>query len=160
MIIKEASQLDMLVDDRIDELVRHGDVAFARITPRVKILWFFIASTAHKQLMIWTTRLFVGRFFCSQKIDNSCIFVYRSKRTRQNFNKRELSLKVVNCTTSEQKRKNEIEPCNECDQCVSITNGTNMDVLEIDAASNRGIDEIRDLKEKIRLSPVAAKRKV
>jgi DNA polymerase-3 subunit gamma/tau len=54
----------------------------------------------------------------------------------------------------------DIEPCNQCDQCVSITNGTNLDVLEIDAASNRGIDEIRDLKEKIRLSPVAAKMKV
>lgn len=53
-----------------------------------------------------------------------------------------------------------LEPCNECDQCIFITNGTNVDVLEIDAASNRGIDEIRELKEKIRLAPVAAKRKV
>src|SRR6266536_2623909 len=35
-----------------------------------------------------------------------------------------------------------IVPCGECEQCISITNGTNMDVLEIDAASNRGIDEI------------------
>lgn len=52
------------------------------------------------------------------------------------------------------------EPCNECEQCISITSGTNIDVLEIDAASNRGIDEIRELKEKIRLAPVAAKRKV
>ena len=65
--------------------------------------------------------------------------------------------KVVNC---ERKKKGSIEPCNECDQCVSITNGTNVDVLEIDAASNRGIDEIRELKEKIRLAPVAAHRKV
>lgn len=53
-----------------------------------------------------------------------------------------------------------IEPCNTCEQCVSITNGTHMDVLEIDAASNRGIDEIRELKEKIRLAPVSAKQKV
>jgi len=65
--------------------------------------------------------------------------------------------KVVNC---ERKKKGSVELCNECDQCVSITNGTNVDVLEIDAASNRGIDEIRELKEKIRLAPVAAKRKV
>jgi len=65
--------------------------------------------------------------------------------------------KVINCTD---KKKGEIEPCNKCEQCVSITNGTNLDVLEIDAASNRGIDEIRDLKEKIRLSPVSAKMKV
>ena len=65
--------------------------------------------------------------------------------------------KVVNC---EKRKKGSAEPCNECDQCTSITNGTNVDVLEIDAASNRGIDEIRELKEKIRLAPVAAKRKV
>jgi len=63
--------------------------------------------------------------------------------------------KVVNCESKET-----IEPCNVCEQCVSITNGTNMDVLEIDAASNRGIDEIRELKEKIRLAPLAAKKKV
>lgn len=64
--------------------------------------------------------------------------------------------KAVNC---ESPAKNH-EPCNSCDQCMSITSGTNLDVLEIDAASNRGIDEIRDLKEKIRLAPVSAKKKV
>ena len=53
-----------------------------------------------------------------------------------------------------------VEPCNECEQCISITNGTNLDILEIDAASNRGIDEIRDLREKIRLAPASAMRKV
>jgi DNA polymerase-3 subunit gamma/tau len=66
--------------------------------------------------------------------------------------------KVVNC---EKRKKGSIELCGDtCDQCRSITNGTNIDVLEIDAASNRGIDEIRELKEKIRLAPVAAHRKV
>src|ERR1700688_4869406 len=68
--------------------------------------------------------------------------------------------KVVNCETAKSKRENGLEPCNTCDQCVSITNGNNVDILEIDAASNRGIDEIRELKEKIRLAPVSAKRKV
>jgi DNA polymerase III subunit gamma/tau len=53
-----------------------------------------------------------------------------------------------------------IEPCNKCESCISITEGTNLDILEIDAASNRGIDEIRELKEKIRLSPVSSKKKV
>ena len=43
--------------------------------------------------------------------------------------------KSVNC----EKNKG-VEPCNKCDQCISITNGTNVDVLEIDGASNRGID--------------------
>jgi DNA polymerase-3 subunit gamma/tau len=54
----------------------------------------------------------------------------------------------------------QIEPCNKCYQCTSITNGTNIDVLEIDGASNRGIDEIRDLREKVRLAPASALRKV
>ncbi len=53
-----------------------------------------------------------------------------------------------------------VEPCNECEQCISITNGSNMDVLEIDAASNRGIDEIRDLRDKVRLAPLSARKKV
>ncbi len=63
--------------------------------------------------------------------------------------------KIVNCTSK--KKDSDVEPCNKCEQCESINNGTNMDILEIDAASNRGIDEIRDLKEKIRLSPLSAR---
>ncbi|MBI2034817.1 MAG: DNA polymerase III subunit gamma/tau [Candidatus Levybacteria bacterium] len=53
-----------------------------------------------------------------------------------------------------------MEPCNKCEQCVSITNGTNMDVLELDAASNRGIDEIRALRDTIKLAPFQAQKKV
>jgi DNA polymerase-3 subunit gamma/tau len=68
--------------------------------------------------------------------------------------------KVANCISLSDTREDGFEPCNTCEVCLSITNGTNMDVLEIDAASNRGIDEIRDLKEKIRLSPLSAKKKV
>jgi DNA polymerase III subunit gamma/tau len=64
--------------------------------------------------------------------------------------------KSLNC----EKKTKGIEPCNKCDQCISIANGTNMDILEIDGASNRGIDEIRDLREKIKLSPMAARKKV
>jgi len=54
----------------------------------------------------------------------------------------------------------DLEPCNKCHQCISITSGTNIDILEIDGASNRGIDEIRDLREKIKLSPAQALKKV
>lgn len=53
-----------------------------------------------------------------------------------------------------------IEPCNSCETCISITEGRNLDVLEIDAASNRGIDEMRDLREKVKLAPISAKFKV
>ncbi|MEK9178271.1 MAG: DNA polymerase III subunit gamma/tau [Patescibacteria group bacterium] len=65
--------------------------------------------------------------------------------------------KAINCTN---RKPGEIEPCNKCLQCKSIATGANLDVLELDGASNRGIDEIRDLREKIRLSPVSAFKKV
>lgn len=52
------------------------------------------------------------------------------------------------------------EPCNSCDSCIAITEGRHMDVMEIDAASNRGIDEIRDLREKIKLAPTSGKYKI
>jgi DNA polymerase-3 subunit gamma/tau len=55
---------------------------------------------------------------------------------------------------------NGVEPCNKCDACTSITNGSNIDVIEIDAASNRGIDEIRDLREKIKYAPASLYKKV
>ncbi|SHJ25626.1 DNA polymerase III subunit gamma/tau [Desulfofundulus thermosubterraneus] len=48
------------------------------------------------------------------------------------------------------------EPCNECAVCREISAGTSMDVVEIDAASHRGIDEIRELREKVRFSPAMA----
>lgn len=52
------------------------------------------------------------------------------------------------------------EPCNECENCRAITAGSFMDVIEIDAASNRGIDEVRDLLEKVHFVPVKGKYKV
>jgi DNA polymerase-3 subunit gamma/tau len=51
-------------------------------------------------------------------------------------------------------------PCNECDSCKSITKGSSLDVVELDAASNRGIDDIRELKENIRLMPISSRKKV
>ncbi|MBI2593795.1 DNA polymerase III subunit gamma/tau [Candidatus Daviesbacteria bacterium] len=51
-------------------------------------------------------------------------------------------------------------PCNKCSACISITDGSNLDLIEIDAASNRGIDDIRSLREKIKLAPSSLKKKV
>ncbi len=50
--------------------------------------------------------------------------------------------------------------CNECDVCREITGGTSLDVIEIDAASNRGIDEIRNLRENVKYAPAGGKHKV
>lgn len=63
--------------------------------------------------------------------------------------------KIINCT----ERKGD-EPCNKCDSCTSITNGTNMDVIEMDAASNRGIDDVRVLRDAVKLAPSSSKAKV
>ena len=51
-------------------------------------------------------------------------------------------------------------PCNECDSCREIASGSSLDVLEIDAASNRGIDQVRELREMVRYAPVGGRHKV
>ncbi len=63
--------------------------------------------------------------------------------------------KAVNCENLEAG-----EPCNECSACRDINNGNFMDVIEIDAASNRSVEEMRDLKEKVRILPAQGKEKV
>lgn len=85
--------------------------------------------------------------------------------------------KAVNCTanrlTTNAKRKKGkgisrsalsvehfSEPCNKCTSCLAIADGSHLDLVEIDAASNRGIDDVRDLREKIKLSPVSGRFKV
>ncbi|RCW50723.1 MULTISPECIES: DNA polymerase III subunit gamma/tau [unclassified Halanaerobium] len=54
----------------------------------------------------------------------------------------------------------DFEPCGECNSCQRIEKGNSLDVIEIDAASNRGIDEIRDLREKVKFYPGEGKYKV
>ncbi len=66
--------------------------------------------------------------------------------------------KALNC---ENRAKGEYEPCNTCDSCASITAGNNLDVVEIDAASNTGVDNVREnIIAFSRLAPVSAKFKV
>jgi DNA polymerase-3 subunit gamma/tau len=64
--------------------------------------------------------------------------------------------KAINC----QEPTKDGNPCGECEICKSIDNGSFLDLIEIDAASNRGIDQIRELKEKIEFSPTEGKYKV
>ena len=67
---------------------------------------------------------------------------------------------VANCRENLESKKSLGEPCGKCEACVSIQNGSAVDVIEMDAASHRSIDDIRDLREKIRLSPVALTKKI
>ena len=64
--------------------------------------------------------------------------------------------KLYTCTKFSKK----IGPCGSCDSCQTIATGRNMDVLELDAASNRGIDEIRELRDRIALTPVSGDYKI
>src|ERR687883_1293684 len=53
-----------------------------------------------------------------------------------------------------------VEPCGECESCVSIASATSLDVIEMDAASNNSVDDIRDLRERVAFAPVAGSYKV
>ena len=63
--------------------------------------------------------------------------------------------KAVNC-----ERAPVAEPCNECSACLGITDGSISDVIEIDAASNNGVEEIRDIRDKVKYAPSSVKYKV
>jgi DNA polymerase-3 subunit gamma/tau len=65
--------------------------------------------------------------------------------------------KAINCFN---RKDNEYEPCNKCESCNDINNGSSFDVIELDAASNRGIDEIRNLKDNIKIKPLKSKYKI
>src|ERR1700727_3464623 len=52
------------------------------------------------------------------------------------------------------------EPCGVCESCVAIANATSLDVIEMDAASNNSVDDIRDLREKVGYAPVSGRHKV
>lgn len=63
--------------------------------------------------------------------------------------------KAVNCEHGPN-----AEPCNQCPACIGITDGSIVDVMEIDAASNRGVDEIRDIRDKVKYAPTQVRFKV
>ncbi|MEK7816946.1 MAG: DNA polymerase III subunit gamma/tau, partial [Actinomycetota bacterium] len=66
-----------------------------------------------------------------------------------------LLAKALNCAEGPA-----VEPCGKCESCVSVGAGTSLDVIEMDAASNRGIDDIRDIRDKVAFSPVEGRFKV
>ena len=65
--------------------------------------------------------------------------------------------KAVNC---EARKKGEYEPCNKCSSCLEIRQGNSLDFIEIDAASHRGIDDIRELRNGIKFAPTKSRYKV
>ena len=68
-----------------------------------------------------------------------------------------LLAKSLNCTD---RARSSAEPCNRCESCLEVMAGSSLDLIEIDAASNRGIDDVRDLREKVNLAPARGPYKV
>ena len=68
--------------------------------------------------------------------------------------------KAINCETPREEREDGAEPCCECDSCTSFEDGRSLNVFEMDAASNNKVDDIRELREKVRIPPQGDQKKV
>ncbi|MBU2036468.1 DNA polymerase III subunit gamma/tau, partial [Patescibacteria group bacterium] len=107
-----------------------------------------------EQLDIKEIRESLSKILKSGKIPHA--FLFSGPKGTGKTSAARILAKIVNC----EKPKVKGVPCNKCDQCKSITNGNNIDVIELDAASNRGIDDIRALREAVKLSAAKAQKKV
>lgn len=113
----------------------------------------------------WRPRLFsevVGQPHVTRTIGNALLrdrvahaYLFCGPRGTGKTTTAKLFAQALNC-----RARSGSEPCGACPSCASIREGSSLDVLEIDAASNRGIDEIRDLREKARFTPTEGRFKV
>ncbi|MEK7622326.1 MAG: DNA polymerase III subunit gamma/tau [Patescibacteria group bacterium] len=106
-----------------------------------------------EELDLASARQSLGEILTAKEIPHAFLFT-GPKGTGKTSSARILA-KAVNCL-----KPKKGEPCNECVNCKLITSARSMDIIEIDAASNRGIDDIRDLRDKIKLAAASLKFKV
>lgn len=108
-----------------------------------------------EDLDIDNVRESLGKIVASGEIPHA--FLFSGPKGTGKTSAARILAKVVNCLGNEKKYG---EPCNKCNQCKSITKGSNIDVIELDAASHRGIDDVRALRGAVKLAPASSRKKV
>ncbi|MBO0474227.1 DNA polymerase III, gamma and tau [Enterococcus sp. DIV0840] len=114
---------------------------------------------------VWRSQRFddvVGQKAITQTLKNAIIqkktshaYLFTGPRGTGKTSAAKIFAKAINC-----KHSIDGEPCNECETCIAITEGRLNDVIEIDAASNNGVEEIRDIRDKAKYAPTQAEYKV